>query len=241
MRLLSVDKAIKHQSYLFISMIGMIIGQAIKLSVEKSSSIQMIISFLLLASFVGVLYNNKKFRYLSLFLLPVLILYTYNGSGQVPFVVMLLENTIKLLVPITFVGLVAIDKQYHVFFKLAIALTFTSHGLLAMNVLNTPDSFYFMTQKILHLDINQARIFLFAVGFIDIIVSITMFLPNKKIAISALYYCVFWGGVTALARTLTWWDGALEVMVVKGFAETLVRIPNALLPLFLIKIYNVNK
>ena len=115
---------------------------------------------------------------------------------------------------------------------LAIALTFVSHGLLAMGVVPVPAHFIEMTTLILPLDMAGARIFLFVAGVLDLICSIALFI--KPIQRPALLYMAFWGFITAFARVWAYvepfnfcWD-----MHMWAF-ETVIRLIHGAWPLLL--------
>ncbi|MEO1448216.1 MAG: hypothetical protein AAFV07_01745, partial [Bacteroidota bacterium] len=123
--------------------------------------------------------------------------------------------------------------RWELWSKIAIALTFTGHGLYALGLpYATPSGFFVMTQEILGLTAAQAQIFLQIAGGLDLIVLVALFIP--PLARSALFYATFWGLVTAFARSLAFvdWEASwLENL--RWLSETIVRLSHGLIPLAL--------
>lgn len=118
--------------------------------------------------------------------------------------------------------------------KAAVALTFVSHGLYALGFpYPQPGNFIFMAQQILQLAPDGASAFLTLAGVFDILASALLF--SKKWEKPALAYMVIWGALTALARIVVYFDPSEMALTASrwGF-EVLVRMPHALLPLFLL-------
>ncbi|MBN4061571.1 MAG: hypothetical protein COA57_06450 [Flavobacteriales bacterium] len=113
--------------------------------------------------------------------------------------------------------------------KIAIALTFTSHGLYAIGYYPHPGSFVDMVINSFGVTEPTAHHLLFIVGVLDFLVSILIFIP--KVAKPALIYIVFWGLLTALARVYAnfYSNFALET-ISQWLHETLWRLPHAGLP-----------
>lgn len=119
--------------------------------------------------------------------------------------------------------------------RLAVALTFSAHGLYALGVYPVPGTFVKMTTNILPLSENGARTFLLLAGVMDQIIAVGIFLPFGKWRRVLLLYAVVWGLLTAMARPVAWvyahdfWHGLslyLPMMV--------YRLPHALGPLMLL-------
>jgi hypothetical protein len=115
--------------------------------------------------------------------------------------------------------------------KIAICLTFIAHGLLALNIIETPANFYGMVTNILQLNVQESKLFLSIAGLLDIIACVILVTGKGQSQRYALAYCFGWGTLTALARTFNVLHADTEILLFNGIAETLVRIPNALLPL----------
>lgn len=118
--------------------------------------------------------------------------------------------------------------------KIAIALTFSCHGLYALGYYPRPGSFMEMTINILPLGEAGARSFLIAAGILDIVLSILLFLPGWP-GRWALGYAVLWGLATALARFFAYfhWHYA-DSWVLQWLHELLIRLPHFLIPLALL-------
>lgn len=117
--------------------------------------------------------------------------------------------------------------------KLAIALTFTGHGLYALGwPYGRPGHFIAMTQEILGLPEAGVRWYLTTAGILDLIVSVGIFFP--RLARPLLLYAAVWGLLTALARPLAY--VTLEHLgpdLHRWVPEMLFRLPHSLVPLAL--------
>lgn len=126
---------------------------------------------------------------------------------------------------------------------LAIALTFTGHGLFAIGLpseipwLNHPRPGNFTEMTMLSLGIKSevvaVRILLVA-GILDLAAAIMLFLPGK-LRVAALCYMVTWGLLTALARPWSHFDLAFAAdTMTRWLPEALYRVPHFGLPLCLL-------
>ena len=114
--------------------------------------------------------------------------------------------------------------------KIAIALTFTCHGLYAIGYYSRPIGFMEMTMNILHVDEPTAIQFLQLAGILDFIVSIGIFMPYKW-SKYFLSYTVCWGFLTALARIWANFDLEwLDYVMMQWLHETIYRFPHFLIP-----------
>lgn len=114
--------------------------------------------------------------------------------------------------------------------NIMIALTFTCHGFYALGVYPQPGHFVDMTIRGFLVNENTARSLLKVFGVLDIILSITIFIPlTARVSVT---YAVIWGGLTALARIVTnfYWDFPMESLN-QWMPEFLFRVPHALIPL----------
>lgn len=144
------------------------------------------------------------------------------------------EYTLQFLTPIFLFVLVnrKMKLEHLLFiFKIAIALTFTCHGLYAVGFYPRPVLFVQMTMTTFGCSEAFAHQYLSAVGYLDFIVAVLIFLP-KKWSYPALAYCVFWGLLTTFARIVgnfypEFWMDSLS----KWTPETLYRFPHFLIPL----------
>ncbi len=162
-------------------------------------------------AFLAFLYSKEKFyhvgqffEYTIQFLLPLFFLYAVTGRVKLT----------RLLL----------------YMKVAVALTFTAHGLYAIGVYPQPGVFTDMFIITLGVSETTATQLLLIAGALDFIVSVCLFIP--RLAKYAALYAVIWGGATALART---WgnfyiDFPLESLH-QNLHETLYRMPHMLVPL----------
>lgn len=170
------------------------------------------LSLLLLAA----LYSKEKFFHLGQFLEYVL-----QWSSPI-FLIFLSKNQ-------------AISSRFLFGIKIAIAFTFVCHGLYAIDYYPRPGEFSQMTMVILQINETNAIHFLKIAGLLDFIVSGLLFLPGK-IGKIALWYCVFWGFFTTLARCAAplMLGTSIENMLLQNLHESLYRFPHFLLPLFVV-------
>ncbi len=126
---------------------------------------------------------------------------------------------------------IIISTKFILTLKIAIALTFTCHGLYAIGYYPVPVQFMEMTMNILGIDEVLAKTFLMTAGILDFIVAIGIFLPWKW-ARFFLLYAVIWGFGTTIARV--WanfnWEW-LDYVLLQWLHESVMRIPHFLIPL----------
>ncbi len=133
------------------------------------------------------------------------------------------------------------------FIKAAIALTFICHGLYAIGAYPRPGDFVTMLMQGLWLSEEQAIIALYAAGLLDFTAAALLFAPElasrlrkreflaRRLFRIALWYCIIWGLLTALARVwahfyLPFWLESLH----QWTWQTIVRFPHFLIPLALL-------
>ncbi|MFK7934825.1 MAG: hypothetical protein AB8G22_15055 [Saprospiraceae bacterium] len=118
--------------------------------------------------------------------------------------------------------------------KIALSITFICHGLYAIGYYPVPGSFQSMLMQILPLTETQAISILKVAGILDFILSIVIFIPQRKIVLVALAYAAIWGFLTALARPVAhfysqfWLESLLQ-----WTPEFLFRVPHFLIPIWL--------
>jgi hypothetical protein len=169
-----------------------------------------ILSSLSLA-FLAFLYCKEKFyhagqflEYAIQFFLP--LFFYYNLTGKI--------SPARLLL----------------FLKIAIALTFTAHGLYAVGYYPQPGVFMDMLINILPINEVTAKQILIVAGILDFVISIAIFIP--RLAKYALFYAAIWGGLTALARVWANFYLAFPLdSLHQNLYETLYRLPHMLVPL----------
>ena len=122
--------------------------------------------------------------------------------------------------------------------KIALAVTFICHGLYAVGYYPVPGSFQSMLMQIFPLTEMQTIGILKVAGVLDFILSIVIFLPQRRILLIALGYATVWGLLTALARPVAhfypqfWLESLLQ-----WIPEFLFRVPHFLLPVWLFIFY----
>lgn len=126
--------------------------------------------------------------------------------------------------------------------KVAIALTFTCHGLYAIGYYPIPANFLEMTMNILGVGNETAQAFLWVAGILDFMVTVGIFLPWKW-SRCFLGYAVFWGFGTTIARI--WanfnWEW-LDYVLLQWLHESVMRMPHFLIPFaVLIAFYQRNQ
>lgn len=117
------------------------------------------------------------------------------------------------------------------FLKIAIALTFTCHGLYAIGFYPRPGYFVSMTMNILGIGEQAAVYVLQIAGVLDFIISILIFLP-AKFAKPALIYAVIWGFATSIARVWAhfYWE-SIDHTLLQWLHESVMRFPHFIGPL----------
>ncbi len=121
-------------------------------------------------------------------------------------------------------------KELIFWMKVAIALTFVSHGLYALGIYPIPGNFVEMTMNILPIGQTNAILFLNIAGALDILVAILIFLP-QPIAKWAVLYATIWGLLTALARVVGHFDFGLPFeSILEWLYATVYRLPHAAIP-----------
>jgi hypothetical protein len=163
-------------------------------------------SFWILCAIAAVSINNyQKFsRYIlyagsgSLFLLAILFsLDKFALWGE------FLEYSLQIMAPIL---LVIISKKNDISIKwlfliqFAVALTFFSHGLYAFGIYPQPGAWVQWCMNMFFMSEELSKSFLKLMGVIDFIAALYLLLPLQRFQKTALWYCVIWGTMTALAR-----------------------------------------
>jgi hypothetical protein len=166
--------------------------------------------------FLAALYCKDKFFHLGQFLE-----YTSQSSSPI-FLILLHQQQV-------------FHKRWMFAMKIAIAFTFICHGLYAIGYYPRPGDFMQMTMAILHINEIEAVQFLKIVGLLDFTAGVLLFMPGR-IGKIALYYCIFWGLATTLARI--WAPLALgasvDNVVLQSLHESLYRFPHFLMPLVVV-------
>ncbi len=126
--------------------------------------------------------------------------------------------------------------------KFAIALTFVGHGLYALNVFEIPGDFVQMVMNITAINEDAAKLALKVIGVFDLVAGMLLFLPSGRMAQIALLYCIIWGFLTAFARIVGHYHVEFGIHTLDEYwHETLIRLPNGLVPLFLFLSFRKDK
>lgn len=115
--------------------------------------------------------------------------------------------------------------------KLAIAITFISHGLYALNYYPRPGHFVDMTMNILGVGDETAINFLNVAGVLDFIVAIGIFIPGR-VSKYAMMYVIFWGLATTMARI--WAHFYVDMIgdtLSQWVHESVYRFPHFMIPM----------
>ena len=126
--------------------------------------------------------------------------------------------------------------------RIAIALTFTCHGLYAINYYPRPGLFVEMTMNILGVEEAGAHLFLWWAGVLDFVVSaMILLLPGRWLKL-ALGYAIIWGMATSIARI---WANLYSDMLLESLSqwtfEVLYRVPHFLIPLAVFYYFSVRR
>ncbi|GGX14202.1 hypothetical protein [Aquimarina muelleri] len=144
------------------------------------------------------------------------------------------EYTIQFLSPVLLylILFTTVDfKKIRLIALIAIALTFSCHGLYAIGYYPRPGNFIDMTLNSLPINEPSAHLLLKIAGILDFIIAIAIFVP--RISYAALVYAFVWGGLTAIARlTGHFYMDFLGNTFNQWTWEMFIRLPHALIPLF---------
>ncbi|TWU42554.1 hypothetical protein [Novipirellula artificiosorum] len=170
-------------------------------------------------------------------LLTLLCYAKYVGSQrQLP---MFVEHGGQMLIPILLVMALALGVRHRITVItaiIALIMTFAGHGSYALGLWPTPGNYYAMTSVILGLDYPTAQAHLRAVGVLDFLICIGIFIPYLRRA-SALYATV-WGFLTSIARPVAGMSWGLNYWGADQFLhEAVLRAPHFLIPLYLLLIW----
>lgn len=115
--------------------------------------------------------------------------------------------------------------------KIAIAITFVSHGLYALNYYPRPGHFTEMVMTILGVNESSAILILNIAGVLDFVIAIGIFIKGK-IGNWILLYTVLWGLATTMARIVGhFYLDMMEDTLMMWVHEAVYRTPHFLIPL----------
>ncbi len=152
---------------------------------------------------------------------------------------MLTEHGGQVLMPLVLVLALYLGSHHRLtrwVALVAVATTFLGHGAYAIGWAPTPGHFIGMIRVILPVSGETALTILRAAGWIDILVCVGIFIPMTRGP--ALVYAAIWGFLTAVARPVAGMGAGLIYWGADQYVhEALLRMPHAIIPLFLFLIY----
>ncbi len=201
------------------------------------------IGLVLLCCLIGLLFKGK-IQSISLVLSTVVlfVLALFYWKKHYLQAAGFLEYTLQWMTPLLLFYVLKNRIQKDAWIQLAvlgIGMTFFGHGAYALGWYPTPGHFLEMLMQGFSIDQGQALVFLRAAGWLDMI-AVTFLLAGifykTKLAhillIIGLWYCVLWGGATALARVVSHFSvEASSMTFMSWWWQTVLRMPHALIPL----------
>ena len=126
--------------------------------------------------------------------------------------------------------------HYHLFLgKVLVALVFSAHGLLALNLLPLPGAYEDMFSMLLGFNEELAESTLRWIGLVDILMAFVLVSLPKVPTVTWIWLSA-WGMITAIARVAAGFEPSLPFESLgMGLGETLVRLCHGLVPLALSK------
>jgi len=202
----------------------------------------------LIAAVLSLLASPKRKWIIPVLLLTTvnLFLQTWSSYERTNYVLaQLIEHTLQTVTPLLLIMAVYLPqtKRLDIACKVAIALTFTGHGLFALGVYPVPPHFIAMFNETLGVSSNTAVVLLFIAGSLDLVVSVLLFVP--RFAKYAATYAVFWGFLTAFARLTSYVQtGPMFWLTLhQNFFKFLVRVPHFMVPFTQLKqkVFKINR
>jgi len=201
--------------------------------------------FLIASALLPWLVGFFRLRWLRWFLIPatlVLILDSFSRwvgkdmqSGMAMEHVLQIVTPVALLIHVGRKTQLAPKRDFIVrwLLMIAAAVTFVGHGLYAMGYYNVPLHFQMMTMEILSISEVGSLRFLKIMGWLDFVVVPFLILPRTRAM--ALFYMFCWGGATALARILAYYDETLPYNAMDPWmVEAAVRTSHWAVPFWLL-------
>lgn len=151
------------------------------------------------------------------------------------------EHTLQMILPLALYYRLLGDRgrrrNWKEIIQVALAMTFIGHGLFAVGAHFVPENFIEMVTQITGLSLVPAKQFLFAMGILDFVAAIFMFVPFLQK--SALWYMLIWGICTALARPISQIGSFDQIdFYTVHLSNGIYRLVHGLIPFyFLAKIY----
>ncbi|MCB0706837.1 MAG: hypothetical protein KDC34_16085 [Saprospiraceae bacterium] len=116
--------------------------------------------------------------------------------------------------------------------RIAVAVSFFSHGLYAFGYYPRPESFTSMVISSLGVRESLANTLLIWAGWLDFLAAASLLFFPRKWLMPAVIYCVLWGFLTAFARPWANFYGAFWLESLhQNVYEFVYRFPHFLIPL----------
>lgn len=188
-----------------------------------------------LAFISSIFINKKNVRFLKYpvyfgtFFIFILALLSYKERFFQ--LAQFFEFSIQIGTPLLLVSFINGEKKQRLLqkVKILIALTFGAHGLYALGFYPVPGHFIDMVINSIGVSENVAIIILYIAGILDLIIVAGVFVP--KVSKYILYYAMFWGTVTALARFTSFFDiQFIGQSFHQHVYKVIYRIPHGLIP-----------
>lgn len=200
-----------------------------------------IIGSFLLVIMMAVMLRLKVIKQLMIALLAIIIFLALTDFlVNFPNVQELLEYGIRYATPIS-LFLILNKEITHLesVLKVGILATFAGHGIYALGIPAVPANFMEMTTNITGWGHEEAVLFLFVIGILDIMAGLGLFF--RKTVRFSLGYCVLWGFMTAMARVFAYTHLGFEEVFARWMPEMILRLPNSLIPLWVLTTFHNSK
>jgi hypothetical protein len=195
--------------------------------------LQKAVSIFFVASGITVIFAEKRPRLTRMvcqiaagWLFLLAFLYQKDHFYQIG---QLLEYALQIATPLIFIQMME-NRISNTFVNIAIALTFSCHGLYAFGYYAVPVGFAEMTLNVFNCTETNAKFFLKMMGFLDFVASIALFFPKTRSI--GLIYCILWGFLTTIARPFAYIQLDLGIMKsLYWLSEAMYRVPHFGIPL----------
>lgn len=166
----------------------------------------------------------------------LILLFLMYWKSRFQSVGMFVEHTLQWATPFLLLYVIFQQKntpRFRLWVKIAIALTFIGHGLYAFGYYPVPGNFVEMMVGTFHLSDSQALGWLKVAGVVDFLAAAALFIPT--LMRPAIWYCILWGTLTALARIVSNFSFDLPFDTLHQWLhETIFRLPHGGIPLLLL-------
>ncbi len=134
------------------------------------------------------------------------------------------------------------SPSFRFWLQISIGITFFSHGLYAYGYYPQPVAWVDWCILVFFMSENVARKFLIVIGVLDFAKLFAVFIPWRRLQHVALWYCVLWGFITALARIVANYSYDLPLESLRIYApEMLFRLVHGGIPLLLWSLWRKDK